>query len=76
MEDHVLRVSEKKVLMRIFGLKREQITAGEPKFHKEKLRNFVLFIEYRLAKSWTTRWGTHVAHAEDIRNAYIIDIRG
>jgi hypothetical protein len=36
---HRLRVSENRVLMRIFGPKREEVAGGWRKLQKEKLRN-------------------------------------
>jgi hypothetical protein len=39
MEEHRLRVSEKKVLRRIFGPKRDEIIGGWRKLHNEELHN-------------------------------------
>jgi hypothetical protein len=39
-EEHRLRVFENRVLMRIFGPKRDEVTEGWRKLHNEKLSNF------------------------------------
>jgi hypothetical protein len=41
-EEHKLRVSETKVLRRIFGLKGDRVTGGWRKLHNEELHNFYL----------------------------------
>jgi hypothetical protein len=38
-EEHRLRVSENRMLRRIFGPKREKLTGGWSKFHDEELHN-------------------------------------
>jgi hypothetical protein len=38
-EEHKLRVFENRVLKRIFGPKREEVTRGWRKLHNEKLRD-------------------------------------
>jgi hypothetical protein len=38
-EDHILRVFENRVLGRIFGPKRDEVTEGWRKLHNEKLHN-------------------------------------
>jgi hypothetical protein len=39
IEEHRLRVSENRVLRRIFGNKRDKIIGGWRKLHNEELRN-------------------------------------
>jgi hypothetical protein len=39
-EEHRLRVFENRVLRRIFGPKRDEVTAGWGKLHNEELHNF------------------------------------
>jgi hypothetical protein len=39
-EEHRLKVFENKVLRRIFGPKREEVTGGMRKLHNEELHNF------------------------------------
>ena len=66
-----MRVFENKVLRKIFGTKRDEIT-GEWK----KLHNAELHILYslpniiRYLKSRQLRWAGHVARMEQSRNAY------
>jgi hypothetical protein len=38
-EEHRLRLFESKVLRRMFGPKREEVTGGQRKLHEEELRN-------------------------------------
>jgi hypothetical protein len=38
-EEHRLRVFENRVLRRIFGLKRDEVTGGWRKLHNEELHN-------------------------------------
>jgi hypothetical protein len=40
-EEHRLRVFENRVLRRIFGQKRDEVTGGWRKMHNEELRNFL-----------------------------------
>jgi hypothetical protein len=39
-EEHRLRVFENRVLRRIFGPKRDEVTGGWRKLHNEELRDF------------------------------------
>jgi hypothetical protein len=39
MERHILRVSENRVLRRIFGPKREEVAGGWRRLHNEELLN-------------------------------------
>jgi hypothetical protein len=41
-EEHRLMVFENRVLRRIFGPKRDEVTEGWRKLHNEELRNFYL----------------------------------
>ena len=62
-EEHRLRVFENRVLMRIFGPKRDEVTGEWRKLHSEELNdlyssaNIVLVIKLR-----RMRWAGHVAH--------------
>jgi hypothetical protein len=40
MNEHRLRVFENRILRRIFGPKRDEVTGGWRKLHNEKLHNF------------------------------------
>ncbi|PNF30813.1 hypothetical protein B7P43_G06157 [Cryptotermes secundus] len=68
-EEPRLRVSENRVL-RILGLKRDEVTGGWSKLHKENLYSSPSII--RMIKSERMRWAGHVARMEEMRNAYRI----
>jgi hypothetical protein len=70
-EEHRLRVFENRVLRRIFGPKRDEITGEWRKLHNEELHNlYSLPSIIRIIKSRRTRWAGHVARMEEKRNAY------
>jgi hypothetical protein len=55
-------VSEHKVLRRIFGTKRDEVTGGWRKLHDEELRNlFSPPRTIRIIKSRRIRWAGHIA---------------
>jgi hypothetical protein len=63
-------VFENRVLRRIFGLKRDEVTGGCRKLHNEELNN--LFSSpsiISIMKSRMMRWAGHVAQIEEQRNA-------
>jgi hypothetical protein len=62
---------ENKVLRRIFGPKRDEVTGGWRKLHNEELRDmYSLPSIIRLIKSRRMRWAGHVARMGEKRNAY------
>jgi hypothetical protein len=67
-EEHRLRVFENRVLRRIFGPKRDEVTAEWRKFHNEELHNFYSspYI-IRQVKSRRMRWAGHVARMGEER---------
>jgi hypothetical protein len=68
---HRLRVFETRVLRRIFGPKRDEVTAEYRKFHGEKLHNLYLPPDViRQIKSRRMRWVGHVSHMGQGRNMY------
>jgi hypothetical protein len=70
-EEHRLRVSENRVLRRIFGLRRVEVTGGWRKLHNEGLRDLYSSPSIiRLIKSRKMRWAGHVARMGKKRNAY------
>jgi hypothetical protein len=70
-EEHRLRVFENKVLRRIFGPKRDEVTGGWIKLHNEELRDLYSSPSIiRIIKSRSTRWAGHVARMGEKRNAY------
>jgi hypothetical protein len=71
LEESRLKVCGKRVLSKIFGLKREEVSVEWRKLHKEELYDFS-YSKYtiRLIKSMRTRWLGHVAHMREKRNEY------
>jgi hypothetical protein len=64
---------ENRVLRRIFGPKRDEVTAGWRKLHDEELHNLYSSPGLiRLIKSRRMRWVGHVARMREKRNAYRI----
>jgi hypothetical protein len=70
-EEHRLRVFENRVLRRIFGLKRDEVTGEWRKLHNEELRDMyssrsiIRMIKYR-----RMRWAGHVARMGEKWNTY------
>jgi hypothetical protein len=61
-EEHRLRVFENRVLRRMFGPKRDEVTGGWRKLHNEELHNlYSLPSIIRMTKSWRMRWAVYVA---------------
>jgi hypothetical protein len=70
-EEHRLRVFENKVLRRIFGPKRDEVTGGWRKLHNEELCDLYSSPSIiRIIKSRRMRWAEHVARTGEERNAY------
>jgi hypothetical protein len=66
-------VFEKRVLRRIFGPKREEVTGDWRKVHNEELHNLYSFpIIIKMIKSRRLRWERHVVLIGTKRNAYRI----
>jgi hypothetical protein len=66
-EEHRLRVFENRVLRRIFGPKRDEVTGGWRKLHNEELHNLYSSPSIiRMSKSM--RWAGHVARLGARRN--------
>jgi hypothetical protein len=69
-EEHRLRVFENRVLRRIFGPRRDDVTGGWRKLHSEELHNLYFSLSLiRMIKSRWMRWAGHVARMVQ-RNAY------
>jgi hypothetical protein len=69
--EKMLRVFENKVLRRIFGPRREEITGEWRRLHNEELN--VLYSSpniVRVIKSRRMRWAGHVAHMGQERGVY------
>jgi hypothetical protein len=61
-EEHRLRVFENRVLRRIFGPKRDEVTGGWRGLHNEELHNLCSSPSIiRMIKSRRMRWAGHVA---------------
>jgi hypothetical protein len=61
-EEHRLRVFENRVLRRIFGPKRDEMTGEWRKLHNEELRDLYSSpIIIRIIKSRRMKWTGHVA---------------
>ena len=70
-EERRLRVFENRVLRRIFGPKRDEVTKQWRKLRNEELKD--LFSSYnilRVIKSRRMRWAGHVARMEEKRGLY------
>jgi hypothetical protein len=58
-------------MLRIFGPKRDGVTGGWRKLHKEELHNLYSSPSIiRIIKSRRTRWAGHVTQMGDKRNVY------
>jgi hypothetical protein len=72
-EEHRLRVFENKVLRRIFGPRRDEVTGDRRKLHNEELHNLYSSPNIiRMIKSRRMRWAGHVPRMRETRNAYWI----
>jgi hypothetical protein len=70
-EEHRLRVFENRVLRRIFGPKRDEVTGEWRKLHNEELHNLYFSPSIiRIMKSRRMRWAEHVERMGEKRNAY------
>jgi hypothetical protein len=71
-EEHRLRVFENRVLRRIFGPKRDEVTGGRRKLHEELHSLYSSPDIIRMNKSRRMRWVWHVTRMREKRNAYRI----
>jgi hypothetical protein len=75
-EEHRLNVFENRVLRRIFGPKRDEVTGEWRKLHKEELH--ILYSSpniIRQMKSRRIRWERHVARMGEERELYRVLVR-
>jgi hypothetical protein len=69
MEENRLRVFENRVLRRLFGPKRDEVTGEWRKLHSEELHNLYSSPNIiRQIKSRRMRWAGHVARVGEERN--------
>jgi hypothetical protein len=67
-EERRLRVFENRVLRRVFGPKRDEVTGEWTKLHNEKLNDlYSLPIIVRVVKSRRMRWAGHLARMGEER---------
>jgi hypothetical protein len=70
-EEYRLRVFENRVLRRIFGPKRDEVTGEWRKLHNEKLHDLYSSPSIiRIIKSRRMRWAGHVARMGEKRSVY------
>jgi hypothetical protein len=70
-EEHRLRVFENRVLRRIFGPMRDEVTREWRKLHNRELHNLYSSPDIiRQIKSRRMRWAGHVARMGEGRNVY------
>jgi hypothetical protein len=75
-EEHRLGVFENRVLRRIFGLKRDEMTGEWRKLHNEELHDlYSLPSIIRIIKARKMRWMGHVARMGEKRNVYRLLVR-
>jgi hypothetical protein len=68
-----LRVFQNRVLRRIFGPKRDEVTGGWRKLHNEELHGLYSSPSIvRMIKARRMRWAGHVASMGEVRAAYNI----
>ena len=69
-EESRLREFEYRVLRKIFGPEKKQVTGGWRRLHSEQLYDLQVIISQRL------RWAGHVAHMGDKRVSYRVFVGG
>jgi hypothetical protein len=73
LEEHRLRVFENRVLRRLFGPKRDEVTGGWRKLHNEKLHGLYSSPSIvRVIKTRRMGWAGHAARMGEVRGAYNI----
>jgi hypothetical protein len=70
-EEHKLRVFDNRVLRRMFGPKRDEVTRGWRQLHNEELHDLCCSLSIiGIIKSRRMRWAGHVARTGEERKAY------
>jgi hypothetical protein len=65
-------VFENKLLKRIFGPERDEVTGDWRKLYNEDLHSLYFSPNIKVIKSRRIRWVGHVARMEEMRNTYIL----
>jgi hypothetical protein len=72
-EEHRLRVFENRVLRRIFGPERDEVTGGWRNLRNEELHGLYFSPSIvRVIKARRMKWAGHVARLGEVRGAYNI----
>ena len=71
-EECRLRVFENRVLRRIFGPERDEVTREWRKLHNEDLNDLYFTPDIRIMKSIIMRWAGHVAPVGDRTGAHSV----
>ena len=74
-DERRLRVFENRVLKRVFGPKRDEVTGKWRKLHNEELSDLYLLNILRVVKSRRMRWAGHVARMGEGRGVHRVLIR-
>jgi hypothetical protein len=75
-KEHRLGTFENRVLRRIFGPKRDEVTGGWRELHNEELHDFYSLPSIiRIMKTRSMRWAGHVARMGEKRNACRLLVR-
>jgi hypothetical protein len=70
-EEHILRVFESRILRRIFGSKRDEVTGEWIEMHNGELHILYSFpISNRQIKSREMRWARHMSRMREERKVY------
>jgi len=69
-DEHTPKVVESRVLKRIFGLERDEVTGELRKLHNEELNDLLSPNIVRVIKSRRMRWARHVAGMGERRGLY------
>jgi hypothetical protein len=70
-EEHWLKVLENEMVRKLFGPKRDEVTAEWRKLHNEELNGLYSSPNIiRVINSRRMRWAGHMTHVEDRRGKY------
>jgi hypothetical protein len=73
-EEWRLRVFESRVLRRIFGPKRDEVTGEWRRLHNKELDAVYSSLNIQVIKSRRLRWAGHVVHKEERRVGYRVPV--